>query len=449
MGLSKRIINLPKRTLSSRYWFAVDKPGDRSEGRLKISDLISYIEDNVEISSDVEFELDAATSDLDKFVVYNSSDDALYYRTGTEMLSDLNLTGTTDTLSKFSATGLTDSIIQESGTSIGINTTPSYTLHASAVDPALYLVDTGTSAEVLLGTSLAGGAYLDMYDSAGNSDIALYTFQDSYFNGGGLLVGYSSNPGSYEFAVGGTSYFDDYVEINTTDTASSPTNVLVLGSDGKTIEKYAISSISDDFYLDNEEWLKGRSYNNEVLNIFKISKDNVLDFGIPVRIGALYHSPDSGLVNVMNMPVTYRSGYGEEMGFVFSVTGDPVMKLYGTADGAGGLYSMYAEFKDEHFLLVDSTDTTKKAQFNLELITTETEREYKTPDRDGELALRKEKVIGSASTTWNFEHGLGRKPNVSCTNNTGTQIFGRVEHTDNDNIVVYFGDPQAGLIECS
>jgi len=44
-------------------------------------------------------------------------------RTGSEILSDINITGTTNFLSKFTSTGLTDSRIFDDGTNIGINTT--------------------------------------------------------------------------------------------------------------------------------------------------------------------------------------------------------------------------------------------------------------------------------------------------------------------------------------
>ena len=58
---------------------------------------------------------------------------------------------------------------------------------------------------------------------------------------------------------------------------------------------------------------------------------------------------------------------------------------------------------------------------------------------------------GSASTTWNVSHSLGKFPSVTVVDVNNVQGYGVVTHTDNNNLTVTFpaGSPAAGKAYCN
>lgn len=58
---------------------------------------------------------------------------------------------------------------------------------------------------------------------------------------------------------------------------------------------------------------------------------------------------------------------------------------------------------------------------------------------------------GSASTTWNVSHGLGKFPSVTVVDVNNVQGYGVVTHTDDNNLTVTFpaGSPAAGKAYCN
>ena len=44
----------------------------------------------------------------------------------------------------------------------------------------------------------------------------------------------------------------------------------------------------------------------------------------------------------------------------------------------------------------------------------------------------------SPSITWTVNHDLNKFPSVTVVDSAGTQVFGDVDHTDNDNLTITF-----------
>lgn len=55
----------------------------------------------------------------------------------------------------------------------------------------------------------------------------------------------------------------------------------------------------------------------------------------------------------------------------------------------------------------------------------------------------------SSDTTWTIDHFLGRKPNVSILNSSNTEMEGKIEHTTNNRLYVYFNTPVSGSVICT
>lgn len=217
-----------------------------------------------------------AGSDVDKFLT--SSSGVVTYRTGTEVLADLDLV-------------------------VGVNLLPS-----------------GTEGQML-------------YNNAGTWTVCGgLLWEDANY---AILIGYSTNPGTYRFAVNGDGLFSGSLTISTiAHAATDPGYVLV--SEGGVI-KYRLSSEIYSALL-NDEWFTSFDTTGEVANVFKVSTDNTIRFGMPVEIGALYTVPDAGNVAIANMPVI-SSVYGTLMQYSIGIDYNTGLKIGAYSDGAGSIYN--------------------------------------------------------------------------------------------------------------
>ena len=77
----------------------------------------------------------------------------------------------------------------------------------------------------------------------------------------------------------------------------------------------------------------------------------------PLGISSLIFPPD-GFYTPMNVDVTYRSAYGNTVGYQFSIDGDPMIRIYKVADGAGGTITKRVEIDS---LYVDGDKIATKA----------------------------------------------------------------------------------------
>ena len=77
----------------------------------------------------------------------------------------------------------------------------------------------------------------------------------------------------------------------------------------------------------------------------------------PLGISALIFPPD-GYYTPMNVDITYRSNYADTVGYQFSIDGDPMIRIYKVADGAGGTITKRVEIDS---LYVDGDKIATKA----------------------------------------------------------------------------------------
>lgn len=87
---------------------------------------------------------------------------------------------------------------------------------------------------------------------------------------------------------------------------------------------------------ENGAWIVGEDSAGNEVSIFKVDTDGYIDFGTILKIGALYHEADSGVVNILSMPLTTDTPSGDDIGFKFLVGTDDILKAYVESDGAGG-----------------------------------------------------------------------------------------------------------------
>lgn len=64
-------------------------------------------------------------------------------------------------------------------------------------------------------------------------------------------------------------------------------------------------------------------------------------------------------------------------------------------------------------------------------------------------AYRYEHLQGTAATVWTVNHNLGSKPNTQVLSTGGLTLLAEVLHTSNNQVLVYFDQPTAGIVICS
>lgn len=90
----------------------------------------------------------------------------------------------------------------------------------------------------------------------------------------------------------------------------------------------------------NDQWFESYDYAGNICNVFKVSKDNLIEFGESVGVQSLFTVADAGKVTLAEMPIVYSSA-GLEMSYCISIDGGGQFKIIGITDGAGGLSSDY------------------------------------------------------------------------------------------------------------
>ncbi|BFD24885.1 MAG: hypothetical protein JST_000194 [Candidatus Parcubacteria bacterium] len=93
--------------------------------------------------------------------------------------------------------------------------------------------------------------------------------------------------------------------------------------------------------LANDGWLSARSGGDmSIVNMFKVNTNNQIEVGAPLLIGPLEFAPDSGLVSLVDMPVTSASPVGTPQGYVMKIDGNNLLSLYSESNGSGGAQNM-------------------------------------------------------------------------------------------------------------
>ena len=87
----------------------------------------------------------------------------------------------------------------------------------------------------------------------------------------------------------------------------------------------------------NDAWLKARDYAGNIINLLKISKDNIIEFAQKVGISKLFFVANQGVSDIVDIPVNALSPDNTEHGVGISVGGKRILKVSALSDGAGGV----------------------------------------------------------------------------------------------------------------
>ena len=88
----------------------------------------------------------------------------------------------------------------------------------------------------------------------------------------------------------------------------------------------------------NNKWISAlNNLSNGVVNMFKVNERDEIEVGATLNIGSFEFAEDSGLVTLVDMPVSSTPSAGTSESYVFKVDGDNIMTVYSEADGSGGV----------------------------------------------------------------------------------------------------------------
>jgi len=88
----------------------------------------------------------------------------------------------------------------------------------------------------------------------------------------------------------------------------------------------------------NDEWISAKdSAGTGHVNMFKVNTSNEIEVGGTLNIGTIGLAEDSGVVTLVNMPVSSTPSQGTEESYSFAIDSEPILKVYSEADGTGGI----------------------------------------------------------------------------------------------------------------
>ncbi len=70
--------------------------------------------------------------------------------------------------------------------------------------------------------------------------------------------------------------------------------------------------------------------------MFKVNASDEIDVGATLNVGPIELEEDSGAITLVNLPVSSTPSDGDTESYGLSIDSNPVLTIYGLADGAGG-----------------------------------------------------------------------------------------------------------------
>jgi hypothetical protein len=132
--------------------------------------------------------------------------------------------------------------------------------------------------------------------------------------------------------------------------------------------KVGIGTTSPDTLLQitNNDWFSAKdNAGTSYVNMLRTNTSDELEVGATLNTGPFEFEEDSGAITAMNMPVSSTSSDGDEMSMTMSIASNPILKIYGEANGTGGT--------DTHKVIVtDAVITGGGLQLNHQALTSST-----------------------------------------------------------------------------
>ena len=144
--------------------------------------------------------------------------------------------------------------------------------------------------------------------------------------------------------ITGTEFYDGVYYL---DPGSSDISLYVLGSImavGTASDNYFLGSVgigvsSPDTLLTiaNDSWISSKdNAGTGHVNMFKVNASDEIDVGATLNIGPIELEEDSGAITLVNLPVSSTPSDGDTESYGLSIDSNPVLTIYGLADGTGG-----------------------------------------------------------------------------------------------------------------
>jgi hypothetical protein len=113
-------------------------------------------------------------------------------------------------------------------------------------------------------------------------------------------------------------------------------------------------SSSSTISIANDAWFRG--YNNagtDYVSMFKVNTDDEIDVGATLNVGPIELVEDSGVVTLVNLPVSATPSAGVEQSYSMAVDSNTILKVYAEADGIGGIQNQKLDFSNTPIILSD------------------------------------------------------------------------------------------------
>jgi len=119
---------------------------------------------------------------------------------------------------------------------------------------------------------------------------------------------------------------------------SDPDIIFNVGAENRYIG-IGIGTTSPDTLLTiaNDNWISAKdSAGTSYVNMFKVNASDEIDIGATLNIGPMELEEDSGATTLVNLPVSSTPSDGDVESYGLSIDSNPVLTIYGLADGSGG-----------------------------------------------------------------------------------------------------------------
>jgi len=119
---------------------------------------------------------------------------------------------------------------------------------------------------------------------------------------------------------------------------NTPAIIFNIGADNRYFGLGIGTSTPDTLLtIANDNWISAKdNAGTSYVNMFKVNASDEIDVGATLNVGPIELEEDSGAITLVNLPVSSTPSDGDTESYGLSIDSNPVLTIYGLADGAGG-----------------------------------------------------------------------------------------------------------------